>query len=296
MIVRIKQVDAFTSLPFGGNPAGVVTDANNLSDEQMQKIAKEMNLSETAFVSRSGNADFKVRFFTPRFEVDLCGHATIGTFAALHEEGALDVKKNIFYQETKAGILPVETEAQNGRTLFMMTQVPPVFGQADVEHIPAAALLGVDKEHLSDMPVQIVSTGIPWLLIGVKSLEHLSGAKPDLPAIKDLSKRLGIGGIVSFCMEAYDEDCHYHSRTFAPYAGVDEDPVCGTGNACVASYIGRYNLIESSTEKLELVGEQGHEVGRPGRVYAEIIKGINGISGVRIGGHAVTVMEGEMRF
>jgi len=115
MEIKIKQVDAFTSIPFGGNPAGVVTDASGLSDELKQKIAREMNLSETAFVSPSKIADFKVQFFTPRFEVDLCGHATIGTFSALYEEGKLPVDKNIFYQETKAGVLPVELTSINNK-------------------------------------------------------------------------------------------------------------------------------------------------------------------------------------
>ena len=113
MEIKIKQVDAFTDIPFGGNPAGVVTDAAGLSDELKQKIAREMNLSETAFVSPSKVADFKVQFFTPRFEVDLCGHATIGTFSALYEEGKLPADKSIFYQETKAGVLPVELTSIN---------------------------------------------------------------------------------------------------------------------------------------------------------------------------------------
>jgi phenazine biosynthesis protein PhzF family len=125
--IGIRQVDAFTEVPFGGNPAGVVTVADSLDEGQMQLVAREMNLSETAFVAPSDKADFKVRFFTPNSEVDLCGHATIGSFAALHEEGRLDSARTVFTQETKAGVLEVERSLRDGVPVFTMTQAKPRF-------------------------------------------------------------------------------------------------------------------------------------------------------------------------
>jgi len=157
MLVRVKQVDAFTKIPFGGNPAGVVTEADVLDDELKQKIAREMNLSETAFVSKSDVADFKVQFFTPKSEVDLCGHATIGTFSALYEEGRLDTNKTVYYQETKAGVLPVELMEINGENIFMMTQVVPKFEEVRADREEIAKLFGLEKQDLTDLPVMKVS-------------------------------------------------------------------------------------------------------------------------------------------
>ena len=225
MEIRIKQVDAFTGIHFGGNPAGVVTDAAGLSDELKQKIAREMNLSETAFVSPSKAADFKVQFFTPRFEVDLCGHATIGTFSALHKEGKLPSDKNIFYQETKAGILPVELTSINNEKVFMMTQALPKFENIDLSKSEVAGLLGLSKDDLMDTPALMVNTGIWWLVFGVKTLDKLMNAKPDLKTIERISEQYGIIGITPFCLETLNPKYDYHLRGIAPYVGVAEDPV-----------------------------------------------------------------------
>ncbi|MEA4849166.1 MAG: PhzF family phenazine biosynthesis protein [Clostridiaceae bacterium] len=291
MEIKIKQVDAFTSIPFGGNPAGVVTDAAALSDELKQKIAMEMNLSETAFVSPSKVADFKVQFFTPRFEVDLCGHATIGTFAALHEEGKLDAGKNIFFQETKAGVLPVELTSINNEKVFMMTQALPKFESFDLSKSKVAGLMGLSEEDLMDLPAMRVSTGIWWLVFGVKKLDKLMNAKPDLNTIEKLSGEYNFVGITPFSLEVLDSKYDYHLRSIAPYAGIAEDPVCGTGNGCVASYVVQNKLVQCD-EAIDMIGEEGHTVNRPGCVYASISRENGKINRVRIGGKAVTVLQG----
>lgn len=295
MNVKIKQVDAFTSIVFGGNPAGVVTNAAELTEVEMQKIAKEMNLSETAFVSPSDKADFKVQFFTPKFEVDLCGHATIGTFWALHEEGRLDQTKTVFYQETKAGVLPVELTVQNSKKVFMMTQAPPQFEKIDINKQLAAQMLGLSEDDILDTPIQKVSTGIWWLVFGVKSLDKLSNAKPNLSLVEELSKKHRLVGITPFCMEVFDKDYSYHIRAIAPLAGVAEDPVCGTGNGCVASYIVNHKLVEQQ-DTVSLIGEEGIEVDRPGCVYINILMKGSVIDSVKVGGQAITILEGEMRY
>lgn len=291
--VEIKQVDAFTSIPFGGNPAGVVLDAASLSDDEKLKIAREMNLSETAFVSPSEVADFKVQFFTPKFEVDLCGHATIGTFSALFEEGKLDLSKNKFYQETKAGVLPVELVDINGEKVFMMTQTTPKFESFDMSKSEVAKLLGLSEEDLLDLPAMKTSTGLWWLVFGVKSLDKLMNAKPDLSAIHKLSEDYNLIGITPFCIETLDEKYSYHLRAIAPLVAVAEDPVCGTGNGSVASYIIHNKLIECN-DTIDLIGEEGMEVDRPGCVYVSISKENDEISEVKIGGTAVTVLNGEL--
>jgi trans-2,3-dihydro-3-hydroxyanthranilate isomerase len=291
--VGIKQVDAFTSIPFGGNPAGVVLDAATLSNDEKQKIAREMNLSETAFVSPSEVADFKVQFFTPKFEVDLCGHATIGTFSALYEEGKLDLSKNKFFQETKAGVLPVELVEINGEKVFMMTQTNPKFETFDMAKSEVAKLLGLSEEDLLDLPAMKTSTGLWWLVFGVKSLDKLMNAKPDLNAIHKISVDNNLIGITPFSIETLDEKYSYHLRAIAPLVGVAEDPVCGTGNGSVASYIIQNKLIECN-DTIDLIGEEGMEVDRPGCVYVSISKENDEISEVKIGGTAVTVLNGEL--
>ncbi|HYF84520.1 MAG TPA: PhzF family phenazine biosynthesis protein [Clostridia bacterium] len=293
--IKIKQVDAFTSIPFGGNPAGVVTDASGVTDDVKQKIAKEMNLSETAFVSTSRVADFKVQFFTPRFEVDLCGHATIGTFSALYEEGKLDLGKDIFYQETKAGVLPVELMSINNEKVFMMTQATPKFESLDLSKSEVAELLGLNEGELLDIPAMKVSTGIWWLVFGIKTLDKLMNAKPDLKAVERISEKYKLIGITPFCLEVLDQKYSYHMRAIAPFVGIAEDPVCGTGNGSVASYIIQNKLVECD-EAIDLIGEEGQEVGRPGCVYVNISKQNSEIQRVKVGGTAVTVLDGELRY
>ena len=290
--IKIKQVDAFTSLPFGGNPAGVVTNANNISDDIKQKIAKEMNLSETAFVSHSDKADFKVQFFTPRFEVDLCGHATIATFDTLYKENKLDLSKDKIYQETKAGILPIEIRNINNKTIFMMTQVSPIFENLDYLRDEVAKSLNLSSDDLLTYPLEKVSTGLWWLVFGVKNLDLLKNINPDLNKISKLSEINDFAGFSIFAMETIDKEATYHIRSIAPFCGVAEDPVCGTGNGCVASYIVHHKLIEGN--KLSLIGEQGNFVNRPGRVYVEIQNNNGDITDVKIGGEATTVLEGEI--
>ena len=294
MEIKIKQIDAFTSIPFGGNPAGVVTNADNLSDELKQKIAREMNLSETAFISKSDKADFKVQFFTPNAEVDLCGHATIASFHALHEEGSLDVGKRIFYQETKAGVLPVELCQINGDDIYMMTQAVPRFEELGSGKDEIASMFGLKPDDILDLPILKVSTGIWWLVFGVKNLDKLMKIAPNIMAIKEFSRKHKLVGIIPFCMETMDPGCHYHIRAFAPYVGVDEDPVCGTCNGCVTSYMALQNLIQFEKET-DLVGEEGNEVKRPGKVYVHVEKQDGQVSEVKVGGSAFTVLLGTMR-
>ncbi|SDE70516.1 PhzF family phenazine biosynthesis protein [Sporomusa acidovorans] len=293
--VKIKQVDAFTTKLFGGNPAGVVTDANGLPDAIKQKIAREMNLSETAFVSHSNVADFKVQFFTPNVEVPLCGHATIATFATLYEEGKLDQTKSVFYQETKAGVLPVEVIKENSQTVFMMTQAAPQLAGVDLSRAEIAAGLGLTPDDLLETQPMKVSTGLWWLVVGIKSLSKLSNAHLDFAAIAAMSKKCGMEGFVPFCLETVQPSCSFHSRAFCPLDGINEDPVCGTGNGSAAAYIAAHNLIAIDGEAA-LIGEAGLEVGRPGQVNIIVSKQAGQVKTVKVGGTAVRVMEGEMVF
>ncbi len=294
-IVKIKQVDAFTTELFGGNPAGVVTAADGLPDELKQKIAREMNLSETAFVSRSGTADFKVQFFTPNAEVDLCGHATIATFATLYEEGRLEPAKTVFYQETKAGILPVEVVKDGGQAVFMMTQAAPQLSEAGLSREEFATALGLTAGDLLDLPPMKVSTGLWWLVAGVKQLDKLSSCRADFAALEVMSRQCGAVGFVPFCLETVRPDSSFYMRAFAPLVGINEDPVCGTGAGCAAAYIVAHALLAAERDTC-LTGEAGLEVRRPGWVSVLVSKQAGRVDTVKVGGPAITVLEGEMRF
>ncbi len=191
---RILQIDAFTDEPLAGNPAGLVPDADGLTADQMQAIAAEMAVSETAFVSASDdpNADRRIRYFTPTQEVDLCGHATIATFAHLHDEG---VEPGTTALETNVGVLEIELEADG---TVWMTQDAPQIRAVDLEYGRVADALGVEQAALEgasdDIPLAMASTGVPYLVVPITYLSDLGSAEPDMAAIEALTDELGALG------------------------------------------------------------------------------------------------------
>jgi len=236
----IKIVDAFTTVPFTGNPCGVITRAAGLSDAAMQRIAQELNLSETAFVLPSPVADFRVRFFTPRQEIPLAGHPTIATWHALAEDGivALDGARNDFHQELAAGILPVTVESDaNGRTSVLMTQATPTFG-ALLEPGAVVEALGIAREDLrEDAPPQVVSTGTLQAMVPVRSLEVLKKLRPNSRQLEALDALGGQVGTHVFALDPIDTTCATHARHFAPSLGIAEDPVTGSASGGMAAYL-----------------------------------------------------------
>ncbi|MHB0870273.1 MAG: PhzF family phenazine biosynthesis protein [Chloroflexota bacterium] len=293
--IAIKQVDAFTTVPFGGNPAGVVTDASGLTEAEMQAIAREMNLSETAFVTPCQAADFRVRFFTPLKEIGLAGHPTIATMHALVEEGRIPLREGtvVVTQELRVGVLPVEIHVSGGAVgRIVMTQKRPEF-HATYPHQEWAAALGVAPEDLDTRyPVQTVSTGTPQLMALVKDLAVLERMKPDFNRMAELTERGDFFSIHVFCLGGYSPEADVHARHFAPTAGVAEDPVTGSASGGMGAYLVKYGLVD----KARLVAEQGHIIGRPGTVYVEVERQGQEVSLVKVGGQAVTVMTGELFF
>ena len=201
-MIKVYTLNAFTDDVSGGNPAGVVLEADNLSKNQMQDIAKKVGFSETAFVMKSDVADFRVRFFTPSNEVDLCGHATIATFKLLLLTERIHT--GTYKQETLAGILSVEALADGG--ILMEQSIPEYCDILSPEEI--AKSLGLDVDELEDsLPIQVVSTGLKDIIVPVKSLDALKKIKPDFEAITDLSRRYDSVG--------------YHVFTTQSLTGVD---------------------------------------------------------------------------
>ncbi|MCU4750618.1 PhzF family phenazine biosynthesis protein [Halobacteria archaeon AArc-curdl1] len=284
---RILQVDAFTDDPLTGNPAGIVPDASGLTHGQMQTIAREMAVSETAFLTGSPQAERRIRYFTPTQEVDLCGHATIASFATLYEEGALEAGTSTL--ETNVGILDIEVEADG---TVWMTQESPTIREVDVEYGDVADALGVDRAALegasADLPLAVASTGLPFLVVPITYLADVGSAEPGMTATEALSERVDAAGVYLFTFDSLEADSTLHGRMFAPAAGVPEDPVTGTASGAVSAYLDRYGAFDPTPEELRL--EQGYYVDRPGLVRVRVHDG----NGIRVGGRAVTALEGTI--
>jgi len=275
---EVHLVKAFTQDPEQGNPAGVVLDADDLTADQMLEIAAELGFSESAFVSHSDVADFKVRFFSPKREVPLCGHATIATFYTLFMEGKVDLGDLEFRdvtQEALAGILPVRIH-KNG--LVMMTQTEPVFYKDVYDTEIIAGLLGLPASDIGDSPIQLVSTGTPKLMIPVKSLEILFAIKPDLEGMYVYSEKSEVRGFYPFTTETQDPTSDFHARQFNPFHLYEEDPLTGMAAGALGAYSVRYKILG---DKKSFVVEQGYVLNKGGKIFVEVGEK------VQVGGYAV---------
>lgn len=316
--IDIYQVDAFTDVPFGGNPAGVVPDAAGLDEREMQLIAREMNVSETAFVlpATEPGANLRVRFFTPANEVDLCGHATIGTFYLLAATGRLTITPGTtmtIHQQTGAGVLPVDitATADGGTEAVMMTQTTPKFWQPIVDIDTVARILGLDRGEITG-PVQAVSTGLPDLIVPVKDLAALRHMDPDMPALAKYCAQYGIIGVHPFTFETIERGSTVHCRDFAPAVGIIEEAATGTASGALGAYLVQHGLVRPSVGHatqdsshgsahegapggaFTITCEQGHMLGRPSLIRVEVTGSPGRIEQVRVGGRAVIVLSGKM--
>jgi trans-2,3-dihydro-3-hydroxyanthranilate isomerase len=291
---EIRIVDAFTTIPYAGNQAAVLTRADGLGEEQMQAIAREMNLSETAFVFPSNVATFRVRFFTPAKEIPLAGHPTIATMHALAEEGRIDVSVGRLRvtQELSVGVLPVDlARDESGRVRVAMTQAAPEF-LATLDPARAAEALGLDPaDCIPHLPVQVVSTGTPQVMVPVRSLDVLRAVQPDYALLAALERDFGYFSTHVFTLETLDPASRAHSRHFLGGGGPLEDPVTGSASGGMAAYLWRHGLVRERRYTVE----QGHLMGRPGLVEVEVEGDGDEPRVVRVAGSAVTVLRGTIR-
>ncbi len=300
---HFHQLDVFTDRPLAGNPLAVFPAAQGLDDARMQAIAREMNLSETAFVFPSNRATRRLRFFTPAAEVPLPGHPTVGTWWLLASIGELDLPAEGTHQvtqETSAGVLPVDIHMAGGAPqLVVMTQAQPEFGPALEDTRRLAELLGGGPDLIpADHAPQLVSTGISQLMIPTASLEAIkalpSGGKGG--ELAAFLKELGTDCAMCYTLETVSPDATVHCRMFAPGLGVPEDPATGSASGALGSYLVHHGIVRPSEGTATVVVEQGIEISRPSRIVVEVTATPEGSIGeVRVGGRAVVFIEGEVR-
>ncbi len=284
-----KVVDVFTSRPLLGNPVAVILDCDGLSTEDMQAIARWTNLSETTFVltPSSASADYLLRIFTPRDELPFAGHPTLGSAHAMLEAGRVMPRKDgRLIQECKVGLVDVNIEKHSGinRLAFNLPKAKlTALGAADIEELEQ--IFG--RKVALEVAPAIVDVGVVWIVARLENSTAVLNLKPDLVRLSELSLRLNVAGITLF--GAHDkEGAGIEVRTFAPAHGVDEDPVCGSGNGSVAAFHWERGLLGPNGGKY--TASQGRCVGRNGLI--DIAVGPQGA--VRVGGDCVTCVDGTI--
>ena len=301
MEYQFVQVDVFTRDIFGGNPLAVYPNAEGLNREEMQRIAREMNLSETTFVfpPKSSEANFKVRIFTPQREIPFAGHPVIGTCFVLGDQGRIGPKegKRVMRLELGLGVFPVEVVFLGGEpVLVKMEQRSPEFmgAYAEVELLARLLSLPLEKLDLLKGPAEVVSTGLPFLIIPLTSQKALSQAKINLSILETVAQELDTALVAPFTMEGMGVN-RIRARVFAPLHGVPEDPATGSAGGCLSAYLVKHGLIKK--EPLTTVEiEQGMDIHRPGLIHVELAVEEKSIEKVWVAGNVVRVLEGTISF
>lgn len=289
---RVITLDAFTTTPFAGNPCAVLPEADGLSDAQMQAIARETNLPETAFVLASSRADFRVRYFTPRQELGFAGHPTIATTFLLAMEKRFPLVEPIttVQVEFNIGVLPVDIQVEKGAPVeAIMTQQLPTFGKQFPADETAACFNLAATDLRSDCPVQVVGTGVAFLMVPVIHFDVLGKVKMDREKLGALVDQAGVSAAFMFSIGGVDPAADTHARLLDPRSAF-EDPFTGSAAGAMGAFIIHYGLSKGPY----LQAEQGHFVGRPGRGVLEIGQKDGNITSVRLAGKAVKVMEGQV--
>jgi trans-2,3-dihydro-3-hydroxyanthranilate isomerase len=288
----LYQVDAFTTRPLSGNPCAVVFDSADLDDGMMLAIAKEMNLSETAFVWLMDDGRFRARYFTPAEEIPLAGHPTIATVYALIDSGRLELEEDTLKLPLVLRDGPVDIEIfakDHNVERIVMSQRKPQFLSTyrSAGVLPAFRL--DESDLLPDTIIQTVSTGTPQLMIPIKDLDSLRKASLDLEKYAALRNASDFFSPHLFTLQGVERGTTF-ARDFGLPPDTLEDPFTGSATGGMAAYLWHYGLIESPT----FIAEQGHWMNRPGQGYVEVVGPREDIQTVKVGGAAVTVFKGEL--
>jgi len=306
---KFLQFDVFTDRKFCGNPLAVFPEAEGITDEQMMRIAREMNLSETVFVLKSESDEVlrRLRIFTPMREIPFAGHPIVGTWTALAQEGVVPIPeggtgwKRIFH-EVGIGILPVDIEFQDGKAVqVVMTQGTfQILKEIDDAHEQAevARALGIAREDLDEsMPIQVITTGLSLLAVPIRSLADLRDVRVDATLLADIYTRHGGTGCHAFTREPMEVGAsRAHARFFAPADNIPEDPATGSACGALGGYLVHHDALTLEPEegRYKFVIEQGEFIHRPSRINLDV-KGQPGkVEEVKVGGLAALVARGEV--
>ncbi len=290
-------VDSFTRTPFAGNPAGVVLPDAPLTEATMLAIAGELHL-ESAFATPSSapEADYQVAYYTGTSRIPLCGHDTVALVAVLARQGRLQAPGTVRLS-TDVGILPVSIAADGMVTINMaLPQYGPVLDSGEV-----AQVLGLPLSEIAEtgLPVQVVSTGTPFVIVPVVHRAALSALAPDMVALITYGDGLedAVAGFYVWSSETENADASVHARCFCPAVGLPEDPVTGTGSGAAGAYLASYDKLAYDTENESVFRtEQGYAMGRPGNARVKIRAEGGEVSGVQVSGPATVIGQGTLRF
>lgn len=293
---QLYQIDSFTKEKLHGNPAGVITNADELTEIEMQRIARELNNSETAFILPPSDEthDVQVRFFTPQNEVPICGHATIAAHYARAIENHLDTVR--VYQKTGAGVLPVDVIRDGNDYKIVMTQGNISFGNR-ISGEPFEMLLmalGISVSDLrTECPICIASTGHSKVMIGIQDISLLHRLSPNMELLTKVSKMIGCNGFYVFTLHP-DEEVLVHGRMFAPAIGINEDPVTGNANGPLGAYLVHFGLTENSCDVFSFTAMQGEAIHRTGTMEVQVEIVNNEPVEVKIVGNAIIAFSTEL--
>jgi len=328
---RFTQLDVFTEEPFAGNSLAVFSEATGLTDDQMMKIAREMNLSETVFVLKPqgptddgglSTADSddpsavggqpsvlrRLRIFTPAREIPFAGHPIVGTWNLLAREAVVPQPEGgagwtRIMHEIGIGILPVDIEFKDGEVVqVVMTQGKfEIKAEVDeaADQAELARALGLNAEDLDEsLPIQVVSTGLPFLAVPVKSREALGRCRVNSSLLTEIYQRFQGTGCETFTRDVIEPNSRAHVRMFAPGDNIAEDPATGSAAGALGAYLVHHGAANAEAQDgvTRFVIEQGDFIHRPSRINLEVTGKAGAIEKVRVGGRSVVVATGEVFF
>jgi trans-2,3-dihydro-3-hydroxyanthranilate isomerase len=295
--IEILQYNAFTEKPFAGNPAGVVTDASELDADIMQLIARQMNLAETAFLvpATDAKADIGLRWFTPTTEVTLCGHATIAAFSAAVDRGVFEVEEGAERElkvQTLSGLLRVRLSRADGKPRVAMQLPLPTFAPLELDSEAFAEAWGAVLDDLAGE--WLVLNDLNYWYVPVRDRVALRYLTLDVERLAQLDDK---ASFAFFTRDTVDGDSHWHIRFFAPFLGVNEDIVTGSAQGPMGVIHLGLTQQDPAQGWTELKGEQGDQMGRPGRVAVRVYQREDGVvSDLEIAGGAVAMLEGQLSY
>lgn len=291
--IKVYHYDAFSKKPNKGNPAGVVLNGDDLTETEMQDVAFKVGFNETAFPIASDRADLRIRYFSPKQEMELCGHATMATIYALKTNGWLENKTELTI-ETNVGVLPIRiTKNEQKEIHITMKQALPQFKKFEGSRYDLAKAIGIEEVDFDDeLPIMYGSTGAWTLLIPIKSLDIFNKMEPNNKVFSSILNEIPNASVHPFCLESYYEEADMHGRHFSStFSGTIEDPVTGTASGVMGAYFAKY-IKKECDMPINLIVEQGQEMNKDGQVIVNVAEN----NEIEITGNAVYVDEIDISF